>query len=238
MTSSEDERDRHSFFCETVSGEMYQTKFPTSEERLSEIPSGSTVILPNAAVDLENYVIYLTEMPRVVPHDLFRSRRELAETVGIHSCLIVRVTSGDGKTTTFSEEELSKAIFGTDPSTSQEADVSMQKQFYDCSHGKLDFVRAQDKVGSSGSRISNGATTVHVDLPVSVGSGRMANAVTDELNSRFGVETPHDLADYILYCLPPGTMNGVAYAYINHWNSVYNDQWCGMLSSAMHEVGK
>jgi len=31
-------------------------------------------------------------------------------------------------------------------------------------------------------------------------------------------------------------MDGIAYAYINSWNSVYSNQWCNYLSAEMHEV--
>ncbi|GFH46557.1 hypothetical protein CTEN210_03031 [Chaetoceros tenuissimus] len=55
----------------------------------------------------------------------------------------------------------------------------------------------------------------------------MSNAVTAALNSAFNVDSPGELADHVMYCLPP-TVNwdGIAYAYVNNWNSVYNDEWC------------
>lgn len=31
-------------------------------------------------------------------------------------------------------------------------------------------------------------------------------------------------------------MDGIAYAYINSWNSVYSNEWCNYLSGEMHEV--
>ena len=51
--------------------------------------------------------------------------------------------------------------------------------------------------------------------------------------------------DHVMYCLPYGTRdrantgnkNWVAYALLNHGRSVYNEQWCGNLSSCMHETG-
>jgi hypothetical protein len=39
-----------------------------------------------------------------------------------------------------------------------------------------------------------------------------------------------------MYCLPSGAMAGIAYAYINSWNSVYSNDWCNYLSTQMHEV--
>jgi len=57
------------------------------------------------------------------------------------------------------------------------------------------------------------------------------------LNSQFGVGSPTVLADHVLYCFPPNTMSGIAYAYYNSWNSLYSDNWCRSLSAKMHEIG-
>ena len=43
---------------------------------------------------------------------------------------------------------------------------------------------------------------------------------------------------FVGQCIPPGTSGGwIAYAYINHWLSVYNDRWCEYPSGQMHELG-
>ena len=49
--------------------------------------------------------------------------------------------------------------------------------------------------------------------------------------------SPNQIADHVMYCLPPETMSGIAYAYKNSWNSVYSNQWCNYVSSQMHEIG-
>ena len=55
----------------------------------------------------------------------------------------------------------------------------------------------------------------------------MSNAVTAALNSAFSVDSPSELADHVMYCLPPKVkFDGIAYAFVNNWNSVYNDDWC------------
>lgn len=66
----------------------------------------------------------------------------------------------------------------------------------------------------------------------------MSNAVTAALNSAFSVDSPSELADHVMYCLPP-TVNWdeIAYAYVNNWNSVFNDDWCTYPSVQMHEIG-
>ena len=85
--------------------------------------------------------------------------------------------------------------------------------------------------------ISNGATTIYVNTSTGQGDRVMRNAITAKLNEEFNVSRPDELADYVMYCMPPDTFSGVAYAYINSWNSIYNDEWCSKLSAQMHEVG-
>ncbi|KAL3804560.1 hypothetical protein ACHAWO_005455 [Cyclotella atomus] len=65
----------------------------------------------------------------------------------------------------------------------------------------------------------------------------MRNAITAAINAEFGVSNPSALANHVMYCLPTGTMSGIAYAYINSWNSVYSNEWCNYVSGQMHEIG-
>jgi hypothetical protein len=43
--------------------------------------------------------------------------------------------------------------------------------------------------------------------------------------------------DLVMFCQPPGTTGWIAYAYINSWDSYYNDNWCRYVSGQLHEVG-
>ena len=65
----------------------------------------------------------------------------------------------------------------------------------------------------------------------------MRPAITEELKAQFGVTNPNQLADHVMYCLPANTMNGIAYAYVNSWNSVYSNEWCTYVSGQLHEIG-
>ena len=130
----------------------------------------------------------------------------------------------------FPEADLSNYVFGTNGDT-----VNLKSQYAACSHGQLNFNPAADR-GGGGPSISNGVVTITVTTRTRQGDNRMRNAITDKLNQVFGVNSPDALADHVMYCLPPRTMNGIAYAYINHWNSVYSNEWCNYVSSQMHEV--
>ena len=72
---------------------------------------------------------------------------------------------------------------------------------------------------------SLGAVTVTVSLATSDGDGAMRNEITAVLNAKFGVSSPTALANHVMMCMPPGTMSGLAYAYIGGWRSVYSDNW-------------
>ena len=72
---------------------------------------------------------------------------------------------------------------------------------------------------------SLGAVTVTVSSATSDGDGTMRNEITAILNAEFGVSSPTALANHVMMCLPPGTMNGIAYASVGGWVSVYSDNW-------------
>ena len=107
-------------------------------------------------------------------------------------------------TTTASQAELADSVFGNAGDS-----INVTERYNSCSHGKLTFNAA------TGTGISNGATQVTVAVATSGGDYDMVNAVTAALNSNFGVSNPSQIADNIMYCLPPGTMSGIAYAFFN-----------------------
>ncbi|KAL3761422.1 hypothetical protein ACHAWU_007381 [Discostella pseudostelligera] len=119
---------------------------------------------------------------------------------------------------------------------------NLKSQYAACSANKLIIDKAPDRSMTSNpndgtTAISNGVVDIKVALAVAPGSdGNIINAVTTKINSVFGVTSPNQLANHVMYCLPSGTMNGIAYAYINSWNSVYSNEWC-IVSAQMHEIG-
>ena len=82
--------------------------------------------------------------------------------------------------------------------------------------------------------IANGVVTIEVATNTAEGDGPMRNAITAKINEVFG-QSPNSLADHVMYCLPPNTMSGIAYAYINSWNSVYSNEWCNYVSAQMRK---
>jgi hypothetical protein len=182
------------------------------------IPPGDSSRFLSNVVDKENHEEH--------------ERRKLATVTGDRTILVVRVIAKN-RATTARESSLASAVF--------DDSVNVATQYKACSNGKLNFVKAtskelngNNKAGETG--ISRGVTTVRVNLSTSKGDGAMRNAITAALNRNFGVSSPGALADHVMYCFPAGTMHG-AYAYVNHWMSVYSNKECESLSTQMHEMG-
>lgn len=140
---------------------------------------------------------------------------------GVKRLLVIRVLALDTKTTA-TKEELSDKIFGTRGDS-----TNLKKQYQACSYNKLNFVPAV-AAGVIGG-------VLEVSLPQNikkVSHTIVRNAISTVLNGK------PQYADHVMYCIPPGVDGvGIAYAYMNHWLTVYNDGWCKSLSAQMHEIG-
>ena len=127
----------------------------------------------------------------------------------------MRVEASDASTTA-TAGELSDDIFGNGNDLR-----NLKSQYSACSYNQMNFKKATGQAG-----IVDGVYTV--SLPTTtvngVDDGTIRNAVTSKLQSDFGTSASN-VADYVMLCLPPGTNGGwIAYAYINSWLSVYNNQ--------------
>lgn len=150
-----------------------------------------------------------------------RGGRRLA-TTGIQKVLAVRAIAPDASTTS-SAQVISDEIFGTSTDS-----VNLRSQYQDCSYNQLDFQPTTD----FGTGTSVGTTTVNISANVSGASD--SDIRTAMLNALGG--KPANV-DYVMLCVPPGTSGGwIAYAYINSYLSVYNNEWCNYPSGQMHEV--
>jgi len=151
--------------------------------------------------------------------------RKLAVVTGNKSILAVRVVAPDA-TTTSSVAAISDSIFGTngDP-------VNLKSQYAVCSNNLLSFNP------TTNSQATNGVYQVTISQTVTgIADSTVRNAVTSQLTSDLG-NLPSQF-DHVMLCLPAGTSGSwIAYAYVNSWLSVYNNQWCGYVSGQVHELG-
>jgi hypothetical protein len=207
-----------SLFCETPSGKFY--KVPVSNEWLQgkrdnkELKSGVTGLnfVPNTMVDEETGEIELgTTAPGLI--NTAGVRRLAVTTTGNKTILAVRVVTLDNERPDFDEATLNKEVFST-------SNTNLRTQFSACSFGQLEFKEAAPKGGASVS-IANGVVTVSVNKNATAGHDAVENAATDALNAEFGVQSPSELADHVMYCLPQAAMSGtIAYGYLNSWLTV------------------
>jgi hypothetical protein len=157
---------------------------------------------------------------------------------GVRTVLVIRIVARDSQTTA-TEAQLADDVFGADGD-----DLNLKTGYDQCSYGQLQFepLRTNAKVGSDGVYTVFIPNTTVKGVAVSV----IANAAMDQVTNDLGAP-PNFLADHVMFCIPPGTagdlppgMTGdwVAYANVNGWRSVYNDERCQHPNVQMHEIGK
>jgi hypothetical protein len=162
----------------------------------------------------------------VDPTNFFWNRRL---RTGTKRVLVLRAIASD-KTTTATEAELSDDIFGTSGDV-----INLKTQYRSCSDNQLIFepLTTNSLVGSDGVYTVNIPTTVVTNAA----DGDIVDAMVAKATADLGTLT--SLVDYVMVCVPPGTSGGwIAYAYINYWLSVFNDNWCRYPSGQLHEIGK
>jgi hypothetical protein len=143
-------------------------------------------------------------------------------TSGDKTVLVLRVVAND-TTTTSSEAELADEIFGAsgDP-------FNLKTGFSQCSYNQLTFEPTP--------LVPNGVQTVTIaEDAIGMTMGNVEDLVVTAATTLLG-NLPGQF-DYVMICTPNGATGGIAYAYMNSWLSVYNNQWCNYPSAQLHEIG-
>lgn len=164
-----------------------------------------------------------------------QSHRQL-QTSGTRTVLVVRVKVIDGAYDAADQTGLSNDVFGNGVDT-----YNLKSQYAACSYNQLIIEKSPNRSmtinpNDGTTAINNGVVDIAVALTKSAGDSSIRNAVTTKINAVFGVTSPDQLANHVMYCMPPGTMGQIAYAYPYSWNTVYSNDWCNYLSTQMHEV--
>jgi len=133
-------------------------------------------------------------------------------TFGDKTVLAVRVV-GNGVSYGYTSDQLSNYVFGTDGKA-----LTLKSQYTACSYGSINF----DSMGNRAivnppndditTDIIGGIVTVKVNTAItsdlSDTEDNFEKDVTKKLNQVFGVNSPEELADHVMYCLPEETMDG------------------------------
>lgn len=238
----------HTDNIQLLDGTIYEVKNAQAGWAVNLVSGTDNVhIPPGAVISSDGTIDMKGQKPTMVP-GVGLGHRDLVDRGELHSdcnrklqsgtrtVLAVRVILNDGSYSYASQSGLSNDLFGNgvDP-------YNLKSQYASCSYNQLIFNKASDRSMSTTpndgtTAITAGVVDVKVDLSVAAGDSIIRNAVTTKIDSVFGVSNPYQLANHVMYCMPPGVMSGIAYAYINSWNSVYSNEWCNFLSAQMHEV--
>eukprot|EP00571_Detonula_confervacea_P013210 CAMPEP_0172298404 /NCGR_PEP_ID=MMETSP1058-20130122/1079_1 /TAXON_ID=83371 /ORGANISM="Detonula confervacea, Strain CCMP 353" /LENGTH=1052 /DNA_ID=CAMNT_0013007679 /DNA_START=26 /DNA_END=3184 /DNA_ORIENTATION=- len=165
-------------------------------------------------------------------------RRQLQD--GTRSVLAVRINhtgSGAKGNTSADAATIANNIFGDEVGGNDP--VNLHSQYEACSHGKFLFKPAPNQVGNSGVSIVDGVVEVtasSTDCTDGGCDGALRTEASNILLDAFG-QSVQNLATHVMFCVPPGSMSGIAYAGVNSWYSVYSDKWCQYVSVQLHEIG-
>jgi hypothetical protein len=188
-----------------------------SGKLFANIPGGQ--IVDGKVIYTDNEQITLAAPPKS-----FETRhRRLQATTGAKKILVLRISANDS-TNTFSASQLYTYIFGSsDPANTP----SLVTQYSRLSFGKLNFEPAMGGV---------------IEVPVDMNAnGALSITIRDSaiayVSTTYGVSSLTQLADHVMFCIPPGTGNWDGSSPVVSWRMVLNDQWCGYVSGFMHEMG-
>ena len=158
-----------------------------------------------------------------------KDNRRLAANTGVLDTLVVRVNAIDNSPDG-SAAQISSDVFGDEN--------NLKTQIASCSYNKL---QVQEYIPGTIASVDTQAPGV-VDLFIDVNAeGNTRENIQAQANAAlralFDTSNPGSIFDLVLFCMPPGMGNWLAYAYIGRWDSYYNNDWCQMMSSQLHEVG-
>ena len=176
-----------------------------------EPKSGSTTLFVEDAV-IDGYTLKISPDSKLTFGE--DSRRRLATADGEQRVLAVRVKTKKLTVHSNTFADTSDSIFGNarDP-------VNLKSQYEGCSHGKVTIEPVE------GPDIVNGVINIEVTANNDVDS--LEDAAVQYLNRNVLTDDLQLEWDLVMLCMPRDiNWGGIAYAYINSWLSVYNDDWC------------
>ncbi|EJK70780.1 hypothetical protein THAOC_07835 [Thalassiosira oceanica] len=193
----------------------------------------TSVSLPSGGIQL----VQKSEDEMTV-EDIERRNRRLNGDEGVKKVLVVRVKDSQGRQVSGNHKTQSNKWFGT-----YGDQVTLKSQFDACSYGKYRVSNDYGDVPWKNKLSSPGV--LEVTIPVSLSTStqsQMRIAVAKEVQNTLGISLPgpfEHVAFVVQDCYSVGgdICGWSAYAYINHWLSVFiKDNW-RYPAVTMHEMG-
>jgi hypothetical protein len=207
LTSFEKSAEQQKFVCIPIdqdgeeSDDMFDLQLPPGsildghEETLEQ---GLLHLRISGASVVEEHVV-LGPHSHITVVDPPQGKRNLAisNVVGPKTILVVRVSTIDAEPTT-TANELEVGLFGDS--------INLRTQYDACSFGKLQLELAH-----------GGAIDILVNTSISefTEPDPLVSAAKKVLEQQYNVDKASSLADKIMFCLPPGTGDWVAFAMIS-----------------------
>jgi hypothetical protein len=189
------------------------------------------IIMTRVVVESEP-VVSTTPYTEVTVEDLYEadSRRRLGLTIGTRTVAVFRINLQDAQVSR-SASEIADDVFGVN------GDVNNLVSRYDaCSMGQLKFIPG------TASYLKNGVGEIDIAMPAD-GTNVMhiITKVTQGLIDTYQDSMAHTY-DHVMYVMPRGsTLQGkntwLAFAYMNSYLGVYNDDNIMYVSNQVHETG-
>jgi len=158
-----------------------------------------------------------------------RRRRMETTTVGTLITLVVRVNTRDSGPPPAAD--LSTDIF--------DDEYCLKSQYGRCSHGQLNITEYVEGTVSEVPTVAPGVIDILLrDTDAATSTKELVQDLANvELQAMLGVTDPSTVFDLVMFCMPPGMGNWMAYAYLGRWDSYFNNDYCQSVTQQMHEVG-
>ena len=196
------------------------------ESMIATLPSGSIKVI-NDNIDNE-------EDRRA------RRLRRLNMYEGIKKTLVIRVTDSANRQPNGNAKWLSDKFFGTDKDP-----FTMSDGFKDCTFGKLIFTPYYNNQSIESKLSAPGVLDVRINAQLTqITQSTMRELVMNEARRKLGFTLPGNVFDHVLivveHCYPNSedTCSFAAYAFVNHWQSVYVDRNYEYPAVTIHELGE
>jgi len=195
-SSSESSKRGHFLYLNLEFGVEY------IDPEIGLIESGATTLHANDAIVTGSNAIF-RGVPKLTQKPVEHIRR--LSTLKERSVLVVRV-SADDTTTSASEEDLAREVFGitypnggVDPNS-----FNLSNAYAQCSYDKLKFEPAT----TENNGINDGVYTVTInDVVEGQTFGYVRNVVLDQLRSDFSSNDLSETFDHVMICMPPGLVS-------------------------------
>ena len=155
-------------------------------------------------------------------------------TRGNRTVLAIRVVGPDSETTS-SADEIADTLFGSNGKS-----FTMKSQFAACSYDQFTPIDYKGET-TTGFNVANGVAEVTITNNV---LGTYLSVIEDEVlrEAETKLGDLESQFNFVFLFIPPGTIlagtsEWKAYAFLNHWLSVYNDAWTKTPSIHIHEIG-